>query len=151
MKPPIQFEDYVDKNKKASRKIFEEVFLTSIQKCQQESPEIYKSTVENLFGNDLSWDEIVIKSNDDLMKLSMLLKNNIELDKSIIDVDKMASMIQSSRSGFGFCAMTEYECHFCGKKEIWRNTNTPGICIDCAKEMANFLAINYERCLKNKE
>lgn len=71
----------------------------------------------------------------------------IKLKESPIDVKKLAYAIQHSRSGVGGCALTEYECKFCGTEELWINTATPGICKSCATEMAKYIA-KYKNILK---
>lgn len=78
----------------------------------------------------------------------MELDEAIRLKESPIDVKKLTYAIQHSRGGAGGCAITEFRCKFCDKPEMWSNTNTPGICRDCATEMAKNIA-KYSDILKN--
>ncbi|MFW6007869.1 MAG: hypothetical protein ACOCP8_01280 [archaeon] len=72
-------------------------------------------------------------------------------DKLIVKPHRMHIMraIQSSRSGIGGSAMTNFICKFCGKEDMWGNTATPNICDECAQLIANYISINFKRILKN--
>ena len=105
----------------------------------------------NIFEKELSWKEIEQLEKSKLMAFSLQLDEDISVDESFVDIVKMANLIQLSRGRSGFCAMTEFTCNFCGKTEVWGNANPPGICKNCALDMAKDIAIYCKSMLKDEQ
>ncbi|OZB98106.1 hypothetical protein [Paenibacillus sp. XY044] len=119
-------------------------YISSVQQKKKGHMTEYETVLNEVFGRVISWEEF--KNSDRKLQARVMLKLDevIKLNESPIDIKKLAYAIQHSRSGVGGCAMTEFECKFCGKEELWGNTNTPGICKDCATNMAkNIAKYNY--------
>lgn len=111
-------------------------YILSIENNKRGNMDVYKKTLKEIFGKELSWSEVKELSRDNQILLLITLKNNITESNSPIAINKLASAIQHSRSGAGGCAMTEYECAFCGEENVWGNTAVPNICGKCAYKMA---------------
>ncbi|MNW65973.1 hypothetical protein D3C74_444030 [compost metagenome] len=96
----------------------------------------------------MSWEEL--KNTDRRIQVRVMLELDevIKLKESPIDVKKLTYAIQQSRSGVGGCAMTEFQCKLCGNEELWSNTNTPGICKECATDMAVNIVVNSYNIMK---
>lgn len=150
MKPPIDFKQIKSKKNKEESPITRGFFLNTIEVDKNIDEKIYNETIINLFKKQLTWDEVKELELKDMFLLSQKLENNLKLEKSNISVSKLSDLIQRSRSGFGFCVMTEFECKLCGQKEMWGSSNTPGICKKCSEKMAEYIAICYDQILKDK-
>ncbi|MCY9737493.1 hypothetical protein M5X17_27710 [Paenibacillus alvei] len=127
-----------------------EHFIINIAALKRGNMDIYHRLLLDMFGRQLSWGEVKKLKIGELYRLSSGLQEEIELDKSPLDVNKLAYTIQGSRSGIGGSAFTQFTCAFCGQEEMWVNTSTPKICIDCATKMAIHLSRNYKRIMKVK-
>lgn len=105
----------------------------------------YRNALSKVFGRFISWDELKSTERELQARVMLELDEAIMLKESPFDAKKLARAIQDSRSGVGGCAMREFQCKFCGKEELWSNTNTPGICIECATGMAkNIIKYNLD-------
>lgn len=120
-------------------------YLNSIKSKKRRNKEAYEKVSNQVFGSVLSWVKLCEQENDKLIEVMCLLSEQITINKSPYDIKKLTHAIQHSRSGIGFCAMTPYQCSFCGKEEVWGSTATPNICSSCAEEMAtNIIARNFD-------
>lgn len=115
---------------------FHESEVLQLQQNKRGYMDLYNQLLKNKYNKLLSWSEVKKLDRWELFKLNNTLQNMIKEDKSIIDIDKLAYQIQSSRSGAGGCAMTRFKCSLCGEEDMWGNTNVPMICRACAKKMA---------------
>lgn len=106
--------------------------------------------IKELYGNNLSLEEVLMKEKREWYKLVRRVKERVKLKESPIDIDKLAFVIQMNWSSIGCRVITPYKCHFCGKEEMWSTSDVPKICKECAKEIAKYVAKNYERILKDK-
>lgn len=111
-------------------------FLNRIELKKAESLKSYEKVLVEIFERVLDWNEVKDLEYDYLLRIMIELEREIKMEKSPYDLDKLAYAIQNSRSGMGGCAMTLFNCAFCGAEEMWNNTATPKICKKCAKEMA---------------
>lgn len=127
----------------------EEYYSNRISQNKKGNEKVYEETCKELFGRVWSDEELKNASNNDLIKLMCTLKDNVQLSRSPIDVKRMANAIQGSRSGISGCAVTDFECAFCGEIETWANTAVPKICTSCATKMAKKLAQRPEQILKD--
>jgi hypothetical protein len=137
-------------NKKGMKKMINHYLLT-LQNKKKGNMELYKETLIEILGAELSWKEVQALEKDQLRRLTYTFENKIRLHQSPIDVKKLARAIQHSRSGMGGCAMTSFTCHFCNKEEIWSNTAVPNICYECATKMATKIAMYNSDILKESE
>ena len=124
-------------------------YIMAIQKHKTNNMESYNRVMISLFQRRLSWGEVKELDNDVLIELLSALKKQIAIDQSKYDIEKLAYAIQNSRSGAGGCAMTRYDCLFCGEEEWWGNTATPKICNKCAKQMATRMIVNGSKLEKD--
>lgn len=118
--------------------------LKKIAKIKKEHTEIYNVLIKQLYGQELSWEDVQKLPEKDLAKLYLAFRDAIIYMQSPLSLQKLAYAIQASRSGIGGSAITEFECKFCGKKDHWSNTSTPGICFDCAKDMAFYIITKFD-------
>lgn len=129
----------------------EKFYINRIFLKKKRNPRVYEDTIIELFDEPLDWGEVEQLENKYLSKLMTTLEKNISIYESPYDLEKLASVIQYSRSGVGLSAMTMYQCKFCEKDEMWGNTATPNICKECARKMAkNIIERGYD-IAKNKE
>jgi hypothetical protein len=120
-----------------------------IQQKKRGNMDTYNKLLVDMFGEKLSWKEVNQLPKESQMKLMLELGKEIDIANSNISISKLASAIQRSRSGVGGSALTEYECAFCGEKEMWINTTVPKICRKCAKAMATNIVLKKIDILKN--
>lgn len=125
-------------------------YIMRLESKKRGNMDIYKKTLRDMFDKELSWNEVKELSREDQMKLTFELDRNIKIAKSPLDISKLARTIQRSRSGAGGCALTEFECSFCGEKEVWSNTNTPNICRKCSTDMATSIVLMEADIFKDK-
>jgi hypothetical protein len=116
-------------------------YILRIQQKKKGNMEIYNKLLEDMFGRKLTWKEVKELDSDKQIKLMCELERRIKIEKSPYDIKKLAQAIQHSRGGAGGCAMTEFECAFCGEKEWWSNTAVPRICKKCAEDMARNIVL----------
>lgn len=124
-------------------------YISSIEQKKRGNMDIYKKTLKQIFGEELSWSEVKELPRELQMRLLLTLRDNITESQSPIAINKLARAILNSRSGAGGCAMTEYECAFCGEKETWGNTNVPRICGQCASDMAKNIVLQGMNIMKD--
>lgn len=117
-------------------------YIIAIAKKKKGNMEIYNNLLQDTFGVVLSWKEVQELDRYEQMRLMIELSNLIKLKESKLDIEKLTKAIQFSRSGVGFCVMTEFVCVFCGEKETWGNSATPNICGCCAEKMAENIILN---------
>lgn len=134
-------------------------YLKELLNYQEKNNELFNKCLNDVYGKD----EFDLNEKVDIEKLNFkdkeaglyyLLKTSFKIKE--YNIKKLAKSIQNSRSGIGGAAITKYECKFCGKEEIWANTATPGICSECAEEMARRMVFglgneNLEDKFKNKK
>lgn len=127
----------------------ESFYINRIQQMKRGNMAEYETVLNRVFDRLVSWEEL--KNIDHKMQAKVMreLDEAIKLKESPIDVKKLTRAIQHSRSGAGGCAMTKFQCKFCGEEELWSNTNTPGICKGCAAEMARNIAKYNNDILKD--
>jgi hypothetical protein len=106
---------------------------------QKENNELFNHCLNDYYGEDRfnPKEKVDIESldlEDKKIELYYLLKTEFKIKE--YNLNKFAKTIQNSRSGIGGSVMTRFHCKFCGEEEVWGNNNTPGICFDCAKDMA---------------
>lgn len=121
----------------------EDWYIIRIQGQKRGNMKVYDNVLMKLFNKKLNWNQVKELSKDDLRNLTLTLERDIKVEKSKLDIHKLAKAIQNSRSGAGGSAMTSYECKFCGSEEVWVNTAVPNICVDCATQMAENIVV-YE-------
>ncbi|WP_431785881.1 hypothetical protein [Paenibacillus lactis] len=123
----------------------ETFYIDRIQQLKKGNMDVYEQVLKEVRGAMATWEAVKYASRDKQIEIYYKLDDAIKLKNSPIDIKKLSYAIQHSRSGVGGCAMTDFECKFCGKEEMWGNTNTPGICKECATEMArNITKYNYD-------
>lgn len=125
-------------------------FLNMIYAKKRKHSSLYKSLQREFFGKELTWNQMKEQKEETLKEFAIRFREQILLETSIIDPDKLARAILFSRSGVGGSAMTPYTCKFCGKEDVWVNTATPGICHSCARQMALKIAKYNSDILKNE-
>jgi hypothetical protein len=125
-------------------------YLNSIKAKKRGNKELYEKLILKIFGRKLLWNEVSEANNDQLISLMCELEKEIKIKESQYDISKLARAIQLSRSGAGLCAITEFECLFCGAKENWGNTAIPKICRECSTKMATNIVISKMDILKEK-
>lgn len=116
--------------------------ILTIQNHKRGNMDVYRKTLKEVFGQELSWSEVKQLSKENQRRLLITLKNNIAESNSPLAISKLARAILSSRSGIGGSAMTKYKCAFCGEEEIWGSTAVPNICGKCAFKMAENIVIH---------
>jgi len=121
-------------------------YLKELLNYQKENNRLFNQTLNELLGEKkydldkkIDVETMNLESSEEL-KLIFKLKKKFKLDQ--YNIEKLAKAIQNSRSGIGGSAMTRFECKFCGKIEMWANTATPGICLECAEKMAKQIILN---------
>lgn len=123
--------------------------IAQIEKYKRGNMEIYKQVMIDIVGKELPWKDVKRLEVNTLRTIARELKEKVLLEQSPINPLKLSHAIQSSRSGIGGCAMTNFKCSFCGKEEVWGNTAVPNICKECAGKMAYHIAkLPIERYLK---
>lgn len=128
----------------------EDFYIKRIAQKKKGNTLIYEQTLVDLFGKKLTWEEVKQLEREQQMNFCIDLENRTIIYKSKYDIKKLARAIQHSRSGAGLCAMTEFECVFCGKKEWWGNTNVPNICCNCSEKMATEMVLSGLKIEKEK-
>lgn len=123
-------------------------YIDRIEENQTEHPGVFNRVLAEMFGPHVTWQEVKWKHKETHIKLMCALDNEIKIKESPYCIEKIAHAIQESRSGMGGCAMTKHVCVFCGKEEMWSNTNTPNICHDCATTMARNIVKRKMELLK---
>jgi len=116
-------------------------YINSIAHKKKGNMDIYNKLLQDIFGRVLSWKEVQELDSEKQIHLMCELEDRITKQQSKYDIQKLARAIQYSRSGAGGCAMTEFECAFCGQKEWWGNTAVPKICKKCAEKMAENIVL----------
>lgn len=116
-------------------------YIIRIQQKKKGNMKIYDQTLVDLFNRPITWSEVKDLDRDEQMKLCIELERRIKIHESKYDINNLARAIQHSRSGWGCCSMTDFQCSFCGKVETWVNTNTPSICYECAEKMATNIVL----------
>ncbi|MGG1339087.1 hypothetical protein GH892_03285 [Bacillus thuringiensis] len=125
-------------------------YITSIKKHKRGNMDTYKDVVKEVFGKQLSWAKVEACEDEKLLyKLKYRLQEEIKLRKSPISVDGLARAIQGANSGIGGSAFTAFQCNMCGEQDVWINTATPKICRACARNIATYVAANYEVIMNN--
>ncbi|MFS1518579.1 hypothetical protein V1503_19260 [Bacillus sp. SCS-151] len=124
-------------------------YVYRVQSMKKDNMKVYYDTLMELFNKKLSWNEVENLGRDQIRELTITFENNITMAKSMMDIEKLSSAIQNSRSGAGGCAITEFECAFCGEMESWGNTSTPKICRNCAYKMAKNIMLHKMDILKD--
>lgn len=124
-------------------------YILTIENKKRGNMDVYRTTLNQIFGGELSWSEVKQLSKDDQRRLLITLKDNIAESESPISINKLTRAIQHSRSGIGGSAMTEFECAFCGEKEVWGNTAVPNICGKCASKMAKNIVLQGMNIMKD--
>lgn len=117
-------------------------YILNIQQKKKGNMDIYNKLLEDTFGKQLSWKEVQQLDSDKQIDLMLELERRIKIHQSKYDIKKLVTAIQHSRSGAGGCAITEFECAFCGEKELWGNTAVPKICKKCAEKMAKTIVLS---------
>lgn len=130
--------------------------LKQLKEHQTTYPTIFNNSCEELLCEDLfkgkSLEELYLENSDlfynkFILKLKRRIQNNIELERSFIDVAKLVDVIQN-KEGLAFQAFTSYNCKFCNEQQIWNNGNVPDLCNNCAKELAIKIARHSDSILK---
>lgn len=125
-------------------------YLNLIYGKKRKHSSLYKSLQRKFFNKELNWSQMKEQSEDVLRDFAIQFRNQILLDTSIIDPDKLARAILLSRSGVGGAEVTPYICKLCGKEDVWSNTAIPGICQSCAYQMALQIAKYHSDILKDE-
>lgn len=73
-------------------------YILSIQNHKRGNINIYKQTLHQLFGKELSWSEVKDLSQESQMSLLVTLKDNIAESSSPIAINKLARAILNSSS-----------------------------------------------------
>jgi hypothetical protein len=115
-------------------------YINSIQNNKKGNMDVYKETLIDVVGKEITWTEVKQLDSTNLIKIMCLLDEKIKLKNSPINVIKLARAIQNSRSGIGLSAMTNFNCAFCGITEMWGSSAVPKICLGCATKMAENMA-----------
>ena len=102
-------------------------------------------TCNELYQKTLIWNEVIKLPKHELLALYYRLKENIQLRKSIIDIEKLTQIIQICKTGFG-CEGHNFGCNRYNSK---CNDLDADVCSSCANKMARYIAINYESIIKN--
>lgn len=125
-----------------------EFYLSQIERMKNENPEFFSQHIMSVFQKELSWNDIALLKEKEQIELMISLRDGIKVERSSIDVMKLSQAIQLSRSGFGLCVMTTFNCGLCDKEEVWGSSAVPRICKSCATEMATNIAKNHSDIFK---
>lgn len=113
-----------------------------IFKMANEYHGLYLQVLDEMFGKEITWDELINLDRYTKMKIAYELDSKITISKSKYSVERLAYAIQHSRSGLGGSAMTMFKCGLCGEEELWTNTAVPNICKGCAEKMARNIVLS---------
>lgn len=119
----------------------DDFYWLNIQNKKKGNLDLYKEAIIDVCGKELSWSEVKTLDRKKQIEILYKLDNKIKIRNSPYDIKKFARALQNSRSGAGGCAMTNFNCAFCGEEEIWSNTAVPKICNKCATKMAEKFVI----------
>lgn len=124
-------------------------YIENIKKQMDKYEEVFITTIKELFGENLSFEEVELLDIDDQRRIMIKLSSNIKVHDSTLDINKLAHAIQDARSGMGGCAMTNYICKLCGSSEIWTSTAIPGICFNCSESIATNIVLQGRDIFKD--
>lgn len=125
-------------------------FLNMLYADKRQHSALYKRLQHQYFGKELTWNQMKEQSEDVLRSFAIQFRNELKLELSPIDPKKLTQAILNSRSGMGGAAVTPYVCKLCEKDDVWSNTATPGICRNCAHQMALNIAKYHFYILKDE-
>lgn len=88
---------------------------------------------------------------DSLSTVYKEMCNNVRIEESEIDLEKLIVALEGTRGGVGFDAFTEYTCKRC-KVEVTRENGVyPEMCNECAFDMAYDVCVSGYRVTENGE
>lgn len=125
-------------------------FVDQVNEMKAEYPKLFSEATIAVYGREMTIEEVIEGDERDLIDLMCQLRDSIKIEQSPYSIKKLAYAIQNSRSGIAGCVMTEYECAFCGEKNIWGNTATPSICGACSTKMATEMVLQNCHIVKKE-
>lgn len=111
----------------------ETFYIDRIQQMKRGNMTAYEVVLNRIFGRFISWEELKDTERELQARVMIDLDEAIKLNESPFDVRKLARAIQSSRSGAGGCAMTEFKCLFCGEDDE---------CLGCKFDISEYEEFN---------
>lgn len=141
----IKLQDIKKSHGKKNDAIFDKIFVESLHELKDDNLNMFLQTSDELYQRTLAWDEIVKLQKHELLAFYYRFKENIKLQNSIIDLDKLTQIIQICKTGYG-CNGHNFGCSRCNSNCSDLN---PEVCSGCAKKMARYIAINYETIMKD--
>lgn len=146
----INLRDAKETKKKRVKKndsVFDKIFVDSLKELKEQNLDTFRQTSAEIYQRQLTWDEVTKLEKCELLALYYRFKENIQLQKSIIDLDKLVQIIQICKTGYGGCHSHNFGCTKCNSA---CNDLDPDVCSGCSQKMAKYIAVNYKSIIKDE-